>query len=139
MVYKGSMARVVTKKERKAEARSRFRLVCRGVSKAEFSAFYRAFKNEFGCKTVLRNPFPSEFDAKAVHELIAHVTGSAIGGYAAKKTVDAAYGLFVAFIKYKFMTPSEDGHARRVELYGPNDKPLHEFRDKKKPRKTNRG
>lgn len=127
---------VVTKKERKAEARSQFRLVCRGVSKAEFSGLHRAFNTEFGCKTALRNPFPSGFDAKAVHEIIAHVTGSAIGGYAVKKVVDAAEELFVAFVKYKFMTPSEDGHVRRVQLYGPNDKALYEFKDKrKKPKK----
>lgn len=123
---------VVTKKERKAEARSQFRLVCRGVTKAEFSGFYRAFKNEFGCKAVLRNPFPPAFDPKAVHEIIAHVTGSAIGGYAAKKAVDAAKDLFVAFVKYKLLTPSEDEHVRRVQLYGPNDKILYEFRDKRK-------
>ena len=123
---------VVTKKKRKAEARSQFRLVCRGVSKAEFSGFYRAFKNEFGCKAVLRNPFPPAFDAKAVHEIIAHVTGSAIGGYATKKFVDAAKELLVAFVKYKFLTPSEDGHVRHVQLYGPNDKVLYEFKDQRK-------
>src|ERR1039458_8433601 len=129
-------SRVLTKKERKAAARSQFRVLCRGVSKAEFSGLYRAFKTEFGCKTVLRNPFPSEFDTKAAHEIIAHVTGSAIGGYAIKKAVDAAQELFVAFVKYKFMTPSEDGHVRRVQLYGPNNKELYEFKDKReKPKK----
>ena len=129
---------VVTKKERKAQARSQFRLVCRGLSKGEFSGLYRAFKTEFGCKTVLRNPFPPEFDAKAVHEIIAHVTGSAIGGYAIKKVVDTAQELFVAFVKYKLLTPSEDGQIRRVQLYGPNNKVLYEFKDKpKKPKKQN--
>jgi hypothetical protein len=122
---------VVTKKERKAEARSQFRLVWRGVSKADFSGFYRAFKNEFGCKAVLRNPFPPAFDAKAVHEIIAHVTGSAIGGYATKKFVDAAKELLVAFVKYKLLTPSEDEHVRRVQLYGPNNKILYEFKDRR--------
>jgi hypothetical protein len=127
---------VITKKERKAAARSQFRLVCGGLSKAEFSALYRAFNTEFGCKTVLRTPFAPEFDAKAIHEIIAHVTGRAIGGYAIKKVVDAAQELFVAFVKYKLMTPSEDGHARRLQLYGPNDKVLYEFKDqKKKPKK----
>jgi hypothetical protein len=127
---------VITKEERKAAARSQFRLVCRGLSKTEFSGLYRAFKTEFGCKTVLRNPFPPEFDAKAVHEIIAHVTGSAIGGYAIKKVVDTAQELFVSFVKFKFMTPSEDGQVRRVQLYGPNNKVLYEFKDKKeKPKK----
>jgi hypothetical protein len=127
---------VITKRERKVAARSEFRLVCRGLSKGEFSALYRAFKTEFGCKTVLRNPFPPEFDAKAVHEIIAHVTGSAVGGYAIKKVVDAAQELFVAFVKYKLMTPSEDGHARRVQLYGPNNEELYQFKEKReKPKK----
>ena len=127
---------VVTKKERKAEARSQFRLVCRGVSKVEFSSLCRALKNEFGCKVVLRNPFSPGFDAKTIHEIIAHVTGSAVGGYAIKKVVDTAQELFVAFVKYKLLTPSEDGQIRRVQLYGPNDKVLYEFKDKKeKPRK----
>src|SRR5271157_739601 len=117
---------VVTKKERKAAARSGFRLVCMGLSKAEFSALYRPFKTEFGCKTVLRNPFPPEFDAKTVHEIIAHVTDSAFGLYAAKKVVDAAQELFVSFVKFKFMTPSEDGQVRRVQLYCPNGE-LYEF------------
>ena len=128
--------RVVTKKERKAAARSQFRLVCRGLSKAEFSTLYRVFNTEFGCKTVLRNPFPTEFNAKAVHEIITHVTGTEIGGYAIKKVVDAAQELLVAFVKYKFMTPSEDGSARRVQLFGPNNKELYEFKDKReKPKK----
>jgi len=123
---------IVTKKERKAEAKAQFRLVCRGVSQTEFSGFYHALKHEVGCKAVYCNPFPSGFDAKAVHEIIAHVTGSAIGGYAVKKAVDAAKELFVAFVKYKLLTPSQDGHIRHVVLYGPSDKVLYEFKDKRK-------
>jgi hypothetical protein len=35
-------------------------------------------------------------------------------------------------------TPSEDGQIRRVQLYGPNNKVLYEFKDKpKKPKKQN--
>lgn len=129
-------SRIVTKKERKAAARSQFRLVCMGLSKAEFSGIYHVFKTEFGCKTVLRNPLPLDFDAKAVHEIIAHVMGSAIGGYAIKKVVDVAQELFIAFVKYKLMTPPEDGHAHRVQLYGPNNEVLYEFKDKRaKPKK----
>jgi hypothetical protein len=122
---------VITKKEQKAAARCQFRAVCRGVSKAEFSGLYRAFNSVFGCKTALRNPFPSEFDAKAVHGILAYVTGTAVGGYAIKKVVDAAQELFVSFVKYRFMTPSQDGHVRRVQLYCPNGKELHEFKDKR--------
>ena len=125
----------VTKKEQKAEARSKFRLVCKGLSKAEFSALYQAFKNDFGCETVLRNLFRPEFDPKAINEIIVHLTGSAIGLYVTKKAIDAAQELFIAFVKFKFMTPSENGHVRHIELYG-HDGKLCEFKDKKgKPKK----
>jgi len=80
---------IVTKKERKAERRARFKVVCNGMSKDDFRSLLRVLNKDFGCKTVLLNPFPPQFNAKAVHEIIAHVTGSAIGGYAAKKTIDA--------------------------------------------------
>ncbi len=95
--------RMVTAKQIKAEKLARFRIVCQGGSGEEFTELYRAFKDVFGCRTVLRNPFPPQFDAKAVHEFIAYLTESAVGVYAAKKTIDAAKELFVAFIKYKFM------------------------------------
>jgi hypothetical protein len=127
--------RIVTKEERNAAARSQFRLICKGVSKEEFSDLYRVLKKEFGCKVAFRNPFPPGFDAKAVHEIIAHVTGSAIGGYAAKKVVDAAQELFVAYMKYKFLTAPGEGQVRHVELYGPNSKLLYEFTDKNKTAK----
>lgn len=127
---------VVTEKKLKVEAQFQFRLVCRGVSKTEFTGLYRAFKNDFGCKTVLHNPFPSGFDAKAVHEIIARATEIGIGGYAAKKGIDAAEELFVAFVKYKFMASSVDGHVRHVQLYGPNNRPLYDFKDNRnKPKK----
>ena len=71
-----------------------------------------------------------------MHEIIAHVTGSAIGVYASKKAIDAAQELFIAYMKYKFMSPSSNGNLRRVKLYGPNDKVLYDFKDKgKKPKK----
>ena len=59
-------------------------------------------------------------------------------GYALKKGVDAAQELFVAFVKYKHKTPSEDGHIRRhVQLYGPDNKALYESKDKKGGRRRN--
>ena len=115
-----AVVRKITKKERKAERRAEFRIVCKGVSKAEFRALYDVFGKVFGCKTVLRNPFPPAFDAKAVHEIITHVTGTAIGGYATKKVIDAAHDLFVAYVKYKFMTGLDGGRTRDVTLYGPD-------------------
>jgi hypothetical protein len=122
---------VITKKERKAKARSRFTLVCTGLSKTEFRDLHRVFNTEFGCKTVLPNPFPPEFDAKAVHQLIAYVRDSALGLYAAKKAIDTIQELFVSFVKFKFMTPPEDGRVRRVQLYCPNGE-MYEFKDKKR-------
>jgi hypothetical protein len=132
-----AVSRVITKKEMKAEKRSRFRLVCKGLSKEEFSGVYTTFKNHFGCKVVLRNPFPPEFDPKAVHEIIAHVTGNVVGMYATKKVIDAAKELFVAYMKFKFMSSSKDGQPRQVALYSADGK-LFEYKDKRKaPKKRN--
>lgn len=86
--------RTISKKERKAEKRARFRIVCAGVTKDDFASIFNTFQKQFDCKVALRNPFPPEFSPKAVHEIIAHVTGSAVGGYAAKKAIDAAKDLF---------------------------------------------
>lgn len=128
---------IVTKKERAAEERSRFRLVCQGVSKEEFADFMKAFER-FECKIALRNPFPPGFTPKDVHEIIAHLTGSAIGGYAAKKAVDAAKELFVAYVKFKWMNSKDGSPKKRVALlYGPDDEPLLDLKQngkrKKKP------
>lgn len=121
---------VITRKEQKAEERARFRVICKGISKDDFAALLHAFKDDFGCKTVLRNPFPSQFDPKTVHELITHVTGDAIGGYAAKKVIDAAKELFVAFMKYRYMTSEKSKGARHVVLmHGSKNKVLYELKD----------
>jgi len=125
----------MTKKERKSKERARFRIVCKGVSKEEFGELYAAFKTEFGCKAVLRNRLPA-FDAKAVHEIIAHVTGSVVGIYGAKNIIDAAKELFVAFIKYKFLCTDGENPRRIKLLYGPNDKVLCELKDKGKRAKS---
>jgi hypothetical protein len=128
--------RIISKKEQIAEMRARFRVVCVGVPKDDFASLVNAFQKDFGCKVALRNPFPPEFDPKAIHELIAHVTGSAIGGYAAKKSIDAAKELFVAFIKYKFMS-NEGKNPRKIKLlYGPNDKVLCQVKNRGKKRRS---
>lgn len=131
-----AIVRIVTKKEQEAEERSRFRLVCEGVSKEEFTDFMKTCER-FECKIALRNPFPGAFTPKDVHEIIAHVTGSAIGGYAAKKAVDAAKELFVAYVKFKWMNDDGKGKKRVALLCGPNDEPLLDLKRngkrKKKP------
>jgi hypothetical protein len=127
---------IITKKGQKAERRAQFTVVCKGVSKKEFNMLCRVLTEELDCKIVLRNPFPG-FDAKAIHDIIAHVTGSVIGGYATKKAIDAAQELFIAYVKYKFMSPSQNGASRRVKLYGADDKVLYAFKDKGK--KTKKG
>jgi hypothetical protein len=125
-----------TKKERKAEARSEMRLVCRGLSQAEFGELFQVMKDQFGFKTVLRNPLQPQFDPKAIHEIIAHVTGSDIGGYAIKRAADAAKDLVVAYLTYRFLRkPAEDTQRRHVELFDADGK-LYQFKDKKgKPKK----
>ena len=59
------------------------------------------------------------------------------GGYAAKKAVDAAKELFVAYLKFKWMNDDGKGKKRVALLYGPNDEPLLNLRrdgkGKKKP------
>ena len=62
----------------------RFRLVCEGVSKEEFTNFMKACES-FGCMIALRNPFPGAFTPKDVHEIIAHVTGSRLAGMRQRK------------------------------------------------------
>jgi hypothetical protein len=64
-----AIVRIVTKEEQEAEGRSRFRLVCEGVSKEEFTDFMKACER-FECKIALRNPFPGAFTPKDVHEII---------------------------------------------------------------------
>jgi hypothetical protein len=130
-----AIVHIVTEKERKAEARSEMRLVCRGLSEAEFGELLHVMKDQFGFKTVLRNPFPPQFDATTVHEIIAHVTGSDIGGYALKQVAEAAKQLLVAYLIYRFTRkPPDDNQKRHVELFDANGK-LYEFKDKRKKSK----
>jgi hypothetical protein len=121
---------IVTKKEQKAERKATFRIICKGLSKEEFGSLYRVFSKEFACDAALRNPFPPGFDAKAVHEIIMHVTGTAVGGYATKKVIDAAHELFVTYMKFKFITVPKNGQVREITLYGAKGE-LHRFKDKK--------
>jgi len=128
--------RVVTKEEKKAKQRASFKIVCKGASKKEFFELCSVFRDNFGCGIVLRNPTPA-FDANAVHQIIFHLTGSALGVYAGKAVIDVAKELFVAYIKFRYLTTADEEHPRRITLYGPNDKVLYEIK-KKKPNKKAR-
>lgn len=90
-----------------------------------------------GCKIARRNPFSPHFDANTVHEIIAHVTGGAIGAYATKKVVDAATKLAVMYLKFKFMTLLTVEHSRQVTVTTSKRK-VHKIKDKgnKKRRKN---
>lgn len=128
---------VVTKKERKAKQRASFKIVCEGVSKKEFSDLYTVFKDGFGCSAILRNPFLPQFDAKTVHEIYLYVTGTVAGGYAGKAVIDAAKELFVAYVKFKFLTSADNGQRRNVKLlYGPDNIVLCEIKEKKTKKKS---
>jgi hypothetical protein len=113
-------ARVITPEERKAELRATFRLICEGVSKEEFAELWQGFE-ALGCKIAFRNPFPPEFTPAKVHELIAQVMGSAIGGYAGKKALDVAAKFLTAYLKFKFIN-RDKGTGRVTLLRGPKDK-----------------
>ena len=127
---------VVTKKEKKAKQRASFKIVCKGASKKEFFELCSVFRDNFGCSITLRNPTPA-FDANAVHQIIFHLTGSALGVYAGKAVVDVAKELFVAYIKFRYLTTADETHSRRITLYGPNDKVLYQIK-KSKPKKKSR-
>ena len=130
---------VVTKKEKKAKQRASFKIVCKGVSKKEFSELCSVFRDNFGCTVVLRNPSPLQFDANTVHQIVLCVMGSAALRYAAKPVIDAAKELFVAYIKFRFLSASDDGHRRQVKLlYGPDDRVLYEIKEKRKSKKQPR-
>jgi len=111
---------IITKQELEAKRRSEFRFVCTGLSKKEMASLYRTLKQQFGFKVWLRNPFPPEFDAKAVHELTAWVMGSAVGGYAMKKAIDAAQELLVAYLKFKMLGDPQNEAGAEVVLYLPD-------------------
>jgi hypothetical protein len=129
-----AIVHVVTASEVRAARRACFRVACKGVSQKEFASLYRILRDELECKVAIRNPSPVLFDAKAVHELIVHVTGTAIGGYALKQGIDAVKELFVAYIKFKFLTPSDSGTRRQVTIYDATGK-LYEFKDGKKSKR----
>jgi hypothetical protein len=126
---------IITKAEEKAKNRAAFRIICKGVSEEEFADLYNTFNDVFGCSVVLRNPFP-QFDAKSVHEMCMWVTGSIAGGYAGKAVIDAAKELFVAYMKYRFLSASQDARPGSVKLlYGPDNKVLYNIKGKNKSKK----
>jgi hypothetical protein len=63
------------------------------------------------------------------------VTGSAIGGDAAKKADDSAKELLVAYVKFKWMNDDGKGKKRVAQLYGPNDEPLLDLKRNRKRKK----
>jgi hypothetical protein len=136
-VQKGRMAYAVTQKEKKARRRAQFAIACKGVSKDEFADLRRALTEQFGCRVTLRNPVVPQFDANTVHHIIAHVTDNVIGGYAVKKVIDAAEELFVAYIKFKFLTSPDAGKSRRVVVSAPSGE-VYRFKDKGKRSKKNK-
>ena len=109
--------RVVSKQEMKAEERAEFTIRCKGVSQDEFDELRRALSDQFDCKVALKNPFVPQFDVNNVHEIIAHVTGSAIGGYAAKKVVDAAEKLIP--FGTVIITPVNAAHGKNMRVNYP--------------------
>jgi hypothetical protein len=82
-----------------------------------------------GCKITRRNPFPPQFDVKTVHEIIAQVTGGALGVYATKKVIDAATKLTVMYLKFKFMTLPKVEHSRQMTVTTPKKK-VYKIKDK---------
>jgi hypothetical protein len=128
---KGRMAYVVTQKEMRAQRRAQFAIVCKGVSKEEFADLRRALTEQFGCRVTLRNPVVPQFDASTVHQVIAHVTGNVIGGYAVKKVIDAVEELLVAYIKFKLLTSPDAGKPRQVVVSAPSGE-VYKFKDKGK-------
>ncbi len=57
--------------------------------------------------------------------------GGTLAVYAGNKAIDAAKELFVAYIRFKFMTPPENGQRREITLYGAKGE-IYRFKDKKK-------
>jgi hypothetical protein len=125
---------IITKEEKRAEAKAKLRVVCKGLTPSEFTSIERLLKDDLGCKTLRRNPFVPQFDAKAVHEIIAFVKGNAIALYASKKAIDAAFDVLKAYVKFRLTQPPSDGQKRQITIYDGSGN-VYEGKDKKRKKK----
>jgi ATP-dependent exoDNAse (exonuclease V) alpha subunit len=85
-----------------------YRLVCKGLDKTDVFELYRKIEG-VGEKPRFRNPFPQNFDAKAIHEIIV------VAGYMGKKVVDILAGVIENTLK-----GSPKDKMRTVTIYGPD-------------------
>jgi hypothetical protein len=113
-----------------------YRLKCKGLSAAEFFGLYHALAKNFGKRDrvpCVSNPVPP-FDAKSIHEIFVHLTGSVVAGYAGKKAIDKGADLIAKFIESK-LRESSTQERKKVTIFGPNNKALYEIEFKEEKRR----
>jgi hypothetical protein len=63
-----------------------YTLKCRGLSSEELQELYQALAEEFPeHRPAFRNPFPPQFHAHAIHEILLHVTQGGLLAYLGQK------------------------------------------------------
>jgi len=89
-----------------------YRLVCKGLRPDELQAIYRELADGYRGRPAFRNPFPPEFDARTVHEIL--VGAGIILAYPAKKAVD----VLTDIIKQKLV--ERDSRKKNIKIYRPD-------------------
>jgi hypothetical protein len=92
-----------------------YRLICTGLEERELFELYHALKDELSVRAAFRNPFPPQFDAHTIHEIL--LTGAAIAAATGNKVLD----LVSAIVKRKL--EERDAGRGSVTIYDHHNKP----------------
>lgn len=101
-----------------------YRLKCKGVTGEEFNAILRGLKEEFPRgRTILRNPFWPQFDARTVHEVTLVLSGAAatLGAKTLEKAIEKALDLLAGAVERKLKNGNSE-RKKAVTIYGPDGK-----------------